>query len=92
MACLSRRLKMKLKIVIVDLEVPPGAKKWALRLGIPAAVLLGGGAVAYAAGLVTWSDGQTLSAADLNGNFSYSREGSRRCRVKRTRRPHFMRR
>ncbi len=62
---------MKLKVVIVDLEIPRRAKKWGLRIGIPAAVLLGGGAVAYAAGLVTWSSGQTLQASDLNGNFTY---------------------
>jgi hypothetical protein len=62
---------MKLKVVVVDLEIPPGVKKWALRLGIPVAVLLGGGGVALAAGLVTWSSGQTLQAADLNNNFTY---------------------
>jgi hypothetical protein len=61
---------MKLKVVIVDLEIPPHVKRWALRIGIPLAVLLGGSAIAYAAGLVTWTDGQTLKAADLNANFS----------------------
>ena len=62
---------MKLKVVIVDLAIPPRVKKWGLRLGIPVAVLLGGGAVAYASGLVTWSTGQTLQASDLNNNFTY---------------------
>jgi C1q domain len=62
---------MKLKVVVVDLEIPPRMKRWGLRLGIPAVVLLGGGAIAYAAGLVTWSSGQTLQASDLNNNFSY---------------------
>jgi hypothetical protein len=61
---------MKLKVYVIDLSIPPHAKKWGLRVGIPAAVLLGGGAIAYA-GLVTWSSGQTLMAADLNGNFSF---------------------
>jgi hypothetical protein len=61
---------MKLAVVVVDLEIPPRVKKWVLRLGIPVAVLLGAGAIAYAAGLVTWMDGQTLTAADLNNNFS----------------------
>jgi hypothetical protein len=61
---------MKLKVVVIDLEVPPRVKKWGLRLGIPLGVLLGGGAVAYAAALVTWSNGQVLTAADLNNNFS----------------------
>jgi hypothetical protein len=62
---------MKLKVYVIDLEIPPRVKKWGLRFGIPLALLLGGGAVAYAAGLVTWTDGQTLKAADLNGNFNY---------------------
>jgi hypothetical protein len=62
---------MKLKVVIVDVEIPPHVKRWALRLGIPLALVLGGGAVAWAAGLVVWSDGQALKAADLNGNFTY---------------------
>jgi hypothetical protein len=62
---------MKLKVVIVDLEIPPRVKKWALGAGIPVAVLLGGGAIAYASGLVTWKTGDTLQAADLNANFAY---------------------
>ena len=62
---------MKLKVVIVDLEIPPRVKRWALRVGIPLGVVLGGGAVAWAAGLVTWTTGTTLTAADLNTNFSY---------------------
>jgi hypothetical protein len=61
---------MKLKFVVVDVEVPSRVKKWGLGLGIPLAVMLGGGAVAYAAGLMTWTSGQTLTAADLNNNFS----------------------
>lgn len=62
---------MKLKVVVVDLEIPPRMKKWGLRLGMPVAVLLGAGGIAYATGLVTWSSGQTLQASDLNNNFSY---------------------
>ncbi|MGH7298636.1 MAG: C1q-like domain-containing protein [Polyangiaceae bacterium] len=62
---------MKIKVVVVDLEIPPRTKKWGLRIGIPAVVLLAGGAIAYAAGMVTWSSGQTLTASDLNNNFSY---------------------
>jgi hypothetical protein len=63
---------MRLKIVIVDFEIPPRVKRWVLRVGIPAVVLVGGTAVAYATSLpVTWSSGQTLQAADLNNNFSY---------------------
>ncbi|HEX8795220.1 MAG TPA: hypothetical protein VF765_29935 [Polyangiaceae bacterium] len=62
---------MKLKLIVVDFEVPLAAKKWGLRLGIPVAMLLGSGAVAYGSGLVSWSSGQTLTAADLNNNFAY---------------------
>jgi hypothetical protein len=62
---------MRLKIVVIDMEIPPRVKRWALRLGIPLALVLVGGAVAWAAGLVVWSDGQVLKAADLNGNFNY---------------------
>jgi len=62
---------MKLKIVIVDCEVPRSVRTWALRLGIPVVLLLGGGAVAWAAGLHTWSQNEPLNAIDLNGNFSY---------------------
>jgi hypothetical protein len=62
---------MKLKVYVIDFGVPSRMKKWGLSIGIPIALLIGGGAVAYASGLVTWSDGQTLHAADLNGNFAY---------------------
>ena len=61
---------MKLKMVVVDFEIPARVKKWGLRVGIPAAVLLGGGAIAYAGGLTTFTDGQTLHASDLNANFT----------------------
>ena len=61
---------MKIKIVVIDLEIPSRVRKWALRVGIPVGVLLGEGAVAWAAGLHTWKQGDTLNAADLNGNFS----------------------
>lgn len=62
---------MKLKMLVVDLEIPWRVKRWALRIGIPVTVLLGGGALAYGSGLTTWSSGETLQAADLNDNFGY---------------------
>ena len=62
---------MKIKIAVIDLEIPPRVKKWALRIGIPLGVLFGGGAAAWAGGLVTWNSGQTLKASDLNANFAY---------------------
>jgi hypothetical protein len=64
-------MEMKLKIVIVDLEIPPHVKKWTLRLGLPLALLIAGG-VAYAdLPHPSWKDGDTLNAADLTNNFQY---------------------
>jgi hypothetical protein len=60
---------MKLKVVVVDLEVPPAAKHWLLRLGIPALVL-GAAAVAYAGVPITFKSNALLKADDLNTNFS----------------------
>jgi hypothetical protein len=60
---------MKLKVYVIDLEIPARVKRWALRIGIPI-VLVGAAAVAIAATpLHTWATGDTLTAADLNGNF-----------------------
>jgi hypothetical protein len=61
---------MKVKVYVVDLEIPLRVKKWGLRIGIPLGLLFGGGAIAWAAGLHTWSNGDTLNATDLNGNFT----------------------
>jgi hypothetical protein len=61
---------VKLKIYVVDLELPVRLKKWLLRVGV-AVLLLGAAAVALAAGpLHVWSTGDTLQATDLNGNFT----------------------
>ncbi len=60
---------MKLKMVVVDFEIPARVKKWALRAGIPA-VILTVAAVAWADSLHTWNSGDTLQATDLNGNFA----------------------
>ena len=60
---------MKLKVVVVDLEIPPRVTRWGLRLGIPALVL-SVAAVALAAPLHVWNPNDTLTAAELNGNFS----------------------
>jgi hypothetical protein len=61
---------MQFKVVVVDLEIPPRAKRLLLRVALPVAILLGGGALAYANVPKTWAPGETLTAADLNGNFS----------------------
>jgi hypothetical protein len=61
---------MKLKIVIVDLEIPPRVKRWGVQVGIPV-VALGIAAVAYAGTpLHSWGSAELLTANDLNGNFS----------------------
>jgi hypothetical protein len=65
---------MRLKVVIVDLEIPAHVRVWSLRIGVPLLLLMAAGAVAFAGGdagpqLVTWSSGETLRAADLNANF-----------------------
>lgn len=71
---------MKLKIVIVDLELSPRAKKRLIRIGVPLAVLLGGATLAYAGGWGLpnqWSApgspnyaGPNLKASDLDDNFA----------------------
>ncbi len=61
---------MKLKVYVVDLEIPAHVRRWALRIGV-LTLLLGGGAAALAAGpLHAWATGDVLNAADLNGNFA----------------------
>src|SRR5262249_54396137 len=53
---------------------PRARGPWALRPGAAAMLVpilvVAGGAVAYAGTLHLWKDGDTLFAADLNGNFS----------------------
>src|SRR5579859_4313451 len=61
---------MKVKLIIIDLEIPPSVKRWGIRLGIPLAVLIGGSTIAWAAMLHTWNNGDRLNADDLNGNFA----------------------
>jgi hypothetical protein len=71
---------MKLKIVIVDLELSARAKKLLIRIGVPLAVLLGGATLAYAGGWALpnqWSApgspnyaGPDLKASDLDDNFA----------------------
>jgi len=68
---IAREGLLKLKLYVFDFEIPARVKRNALKIGIPVALILGGGALAYAQGLVSWSSGQTLTAANLNGNFSY---------------------
>lgn len=61
---------MKLKVYVIDLEIPIRVKRWALR-SAALLLVLGGAAIAVAAGpLHTWATGDTLQATDLNGNFT----------------------
>lgn len=61
---------MKLKLVVVDFEIPARAKQWALRLGIPCTLLVGASAIAYASVPKTWVPADVLKSADLNSNFA----------------------
>ncbi len=61
---------MKLKIVIVDLEIPRKTKRIALLAGIPLALLLGSGALVYANVKHTFAAGDPLSATTMNENFA----------------------
>jgi hypothetical protein len=61
---------MKLKVVIVDFELSPRAKRLALAIGIPA-FILGVATVAYANVPNVFSSGEVLTAAALNADFAY---------------------
>ncbi len=60
---------MKLKLVVVDLELSRRARRIAV-LGAVCAAVLGGAALAGASVPHAWSDGEVLSATDLNANFA----------------------
>ena len=60
---------MKLETFLVEAGISRRMRGLALSAVIPIGLLLG--ASVHAQTLVTWSDGQTLTSADLNGNFQY---------------------
>jgi hypothetical protein len=62
---------MKIKILVVDFEIPPRVRRWGLWTGLPLLVL-GGAAIARAAppSLVQFATGTPLRASDLNANFA----------------------
>jgi hypothetical protein len=60
---------MKMKLVVVDLELLPRTRRLATFFAI-GVLALGGAAIAYAGVPRTWSDGDRLTALDLNGNFA----------------------
>jgi microcystin-dependent protein len=60
---------MKIKVVVVDLEISRRGKR--MVAGIAAAIVaVVGGAIAFASVPHSWSANEKLTAADLNGNFS----------------------
>ncbi|HEX6243888.1 MAG TPA: hypothetical protein VFZ61_23395 [Polyangiales bacterium] len=58
---------MKLKVVVIDLEMSPALKRW--LLGGAAALIGTGATLAYAAPAHVWSNGDTLTAEHLNAAF-----------------------
>jgi hypothetical protein len=60
---------MKFKLVIVDFELSPRAKRLMLTIGVPA-FILGVATVAYANVPNVFSSGEVLTAAALNANFA----------------------
>jgi hypothetical protein len=60
---------MRLKVVVVDLEVSPRARRWAKWMGIPLALVLASTAIVRAADPHSWNAGDPLSAEDLNNSF-----------------------
>jgi hypothetical protein len=61
---------MKVKVYVIDFEIPPHVKRWGLRVRIPV-VLLAAGGVALADLPVKYTDKQVLTANDLTANFNY---------------------
>jgi hypothetical protein len=60
---------MKFKVLVIDFEIPPRVKRWALRTGIPATVVAGAGAIAYAGVPIVFTSHGPLTAGDLNADF-----------------------
>jgi hypothetical protein len=61
---------MKLKVVVLDLELSRRAKRIVAIASVALPLLLGAGALALASVPPTFNDGDTLTAADLNSNFA----------------------
>jgi hypothetical protein len=60
---------MKIKVYVVDLEIPRRVKRWSLLVGVPLGLLFGVVAIAYAS-LTTFKAGDPLSATTMNANFA----------------------
>ncbi|TMQ19685.1 MAG: hypothetical protein E6J91_05725 [Deltaproteobacteria bacterium] len=61
---------MKIKLYVLDLEIPHRTKRLLLAVGIPAVLLLCATALVWAAVPNTFNSGDVLSAQKLNDNFS----------------------
>jgi microcystin-dependent protein len=61
---------MKIKVTTIDFQIPRRTKRIAVIAGVPAAVLLGAAALAYAGVPNTFNAGDALSSAKLNANFA----------------------
>ena len=59
---------MKIKLYVVDFEIPRRTKRMAMLVGIPIVLLLGGSAMLYAKPLDFVKD-EPLSATKMNNNF-----------------------
>jgi hypothetical protein len=62
--------RMKIKIIVVDLELSRRAKRHALLLGVPVVLLLAASGVALSAVPFTFSPGDQLTAQSMNANFA----------------------
>jgi len=63
-------MSVKLKVVVIDLDIPPRVKLLAVRIGLPIAVLVLASAIARASVPVSFVAGSPLRSADLNSDFS----------------------
>jgi hypothetical protein len=61
---------MKIKVYVLDLEIPARTKRRALLVGIPLGVLLGTAAIVYANVPNVFKPGDVLSSSKINQNFS----------------------
>jgi hypothetical protein len=59
---------VKLKVVVIDLEMSPTLKRWLLRGAV--GLSLAGAALAYAAPAHVWKEGDALTAEHLNAAFA----------------------
>ncbi|MCL2448039.1 MAG: hypothetical protein FWD17_03730 [Polyangiaceae bacterium] len=59
-----------MKVIVIDLPLPPWLKRWSIRVGVVAGILAGASLFAFASVPHSWSSGEKLTAMDLNDNFT----------------------